>query len=165
MTKKIVINRPWISSFSFEGAPYSDTKLEQVHKLSRNYVASLDLGCPNVKPVKSYGDQREAYKAWIADWKKVYAGVSSTIRLLKTFRKTTRFPALTADQQKQFDIHNSGANQPASMVLRGLSERHLARMQETAQILLNARYNAKLAAAEARRRYLAAQDAELKQAA
>jgi hypothetical protein len=159
VTKKIVINRPWISSFNFEAAPYSDTKLEQIHKLSRNYVSSLDLGCPHVSPVKSYEDDREAYKAWVADWKRVYAGVSNTIRLLKTFRKTVTFPALTSVQKAICAREYSGEVDYASK-LNALSERQLGRMQETAQILLNARYNAKLAAAEARRRHRAALPAE-----
>ena len=157
---QIEINRPWISSFSFKTAPYSDGRLEQIHKLSRNFVASLDLGCPGVNHVKIYErhnpgkmDPRERYKLWVSSWKQIYAEVGQIIRLLKKFRKTVRFPKLTEEQNRWALTGTvNGSNANAAMILRSLSERHLARMQETAQVLLNARYNAKLAATEARRR-------------
>lgn len=155
------INRPWISSFSFAQAPFGDAKMEQVHKLTRNFVASLDLGCPHVRHVRNYAgmskdmDQRGYYKLWVTNWKTVYREVSGIIRLMKQFRKTTKFPKLSEAQLRIFKMLNPGVNEFHADTLRQLAFRHLPRLKETAQVLLNARYNAKLAAAEARRRALA----------
>jgi hypothetical protein len=160
MTVVVEINRPWFSSFSFKQAAFSMNKLEQVHKLSRNFVCSLDLGCPSAKHVKAPGttpgmSQRELYKVWVSDWKRIYNEVSGLIRTLKTYRRTARFPVLTPEQQALFVAENKGTNQEAPAYLHSLASYQLARLQETAQVLLNARYNAKLAAAEARRRTIA----------
>ena len=158
--QKVVINRPWISSFNFGQAPYGDSRLEQVHKLSRNFIASLDLGCPHVRHVKQYQEVADAYRAWVKDWKVVYGEVSKLIRQLKSFRRTVRFPSLTPEQLRLFKAANSGVNENPAEFLNTLSARHLPRLQETAQVLLNARWNAKLASAEARRRLYAAQTKE-----
>ena len=161
------INRPWLSSFNFRNAVYKDTTMEQVHKLSRNFVCSLDLGCPGVRHVNvaQLKAQRELYKQWVADWKVVYREVSGMIRQLKTFRRTVRFPALSESQRQLYETCNRGSNVSPQNGLRSLSYLHLERLQETAQVLLNARYNAKLAAAEARRRLLASAQVEEKLAA
>lgn len=167
----ITINRPWPSSFSWSSAAYSHSSLEQIHKLCRNYVASLDLGCSGVKHTRSYPglsadmDSRERYKLWCRGWKSAYAELSALIRVMKTYRRTVRFPKLTPEQQKRVAAYNSGANQQPEQLLRGLAERHLHRLQETAQVMLNARYNAKLAAAEARRRDLEQRSGPLAKAA
>lgn len=155
----VVINRPWISSFSFSSAACSGQKLEQVHKLTRNFVSSLDLGCPGVRHVNKDGHKlaRERYKAWVADWKVIYYHVSSLIRLYKQYRKTTRCPKPSSAYEQNWKAFNRDSNLSAQHGLQLLSAQHLARLQETAQVLLNARYNAKLAAAEARRRNLAKQ--------
>lgn len=155
----VVINRPWISSFSFNSAACSGQKLDQVHKLSRNFVASLDLGCPSVRHVNKDGHKlaRERYKAWVADWKIIYGHVSALIRLYKQYRKTIRCPKPHSVHEQHWKALNRDSNMSAQQGLQLLSSQHLARLQETAQVLLNARYNAKLAAAEARRRSLAKQ--------
>lgn len=148
------INRPWISSFAFEQALCSSAKMEQVHKLTRNFVASLDLGCRSVKHVNLKKDttSRDCYLRWVTDWKTIYGCVSRLIRTLKQYRKTTRCPVPTAKQQDLWKFLNRETNQTAQQGLQQMSCAHLERLQETAQVLLNARYNAKLAAAEARRR-------------
>ncbi len=158
----VVINRPWISSFSFSAAGYTNDKLEQVHKLARNFVASLDLGCPHVRHVNAERktEDREKYLQWVANWKVVYAETSKLIRQMKSWRKTVKFQPLTAEQAKVYESWNRGSNTPPAQQLNQLSHRHLERMQETAQVLLNARYNAKLAAGMRRQRALAERDAK-----
>ena len=178
MSNNVYINHPWHSSFNF-GAPYSDARLEQIHKLCRNLVASLPLGCPNVRHAPSWPGYSpsmspgQVYRLWVSDWKVVYGAVSALIRQMKTYRRTVRFPALTEQQRQSYATANPGGNYTPEEGLRMLSERHLTRLQETAQVLLNARYNAKLASAEAWRRRRAdeaggahsTQDHEVRQAA
>jgi len=154
------INRPWISSFDFRKAPFSDKTLDQLHKLTRNFVASLSLGCPSAKHVSTSQratadgkqDVRAEYKAWVKDWKIVYKEISQLIRDLKSYRRTVRFPVLTKAQQEIYMACNAQVNLSTRQHLKGLTERHLERLRETAQVMLNARYNAKLAAAERYRR-------------
>lgn len=165
MARTIVLNRPWISSFSFTHAPYSASRMEQVHKLSRNFIASLDLGCPNAKHVKRTGCTREDYKVWVQDWKTIYQQVTTLTRLLKKWRKTVKFPKLTPEQLKLVEWNRAKDDtRTPQQILNRLSYDHLPRLRETAQALLNARYNAKLAAAERRRRALE-QLPQVKQAA
>lgn len=154
-----VINRPWMQSFSFGALPYSDTKLEQFHKLCRNYIASLDLGCPSAKHVKkvdgndvSVLTEKERYLIWVRGWKQIYAELSQVIRFFKQHRKTVHYPKMTPGLQEQVRMYNRESNLAPNEILRNLSHSHLERLQETAQALLNARYNAKLASAERRRR-------------
>jgi hypothetical protein len=156
------INRPYLTSFNFESVQYSDTQLEQFHKLTRNYIASLDLGCPSAKHVEVVGhtehdqlkgmDGRQKYLAWVKGWKEIYRHLSMIIRHHKKYRKTTTFPRLNARQEELWFKLNPGNNQTACEHLGALSKKHLERLQETAQAMLNARWNAKLAAAERRRR-------------
>jgi hypothetical protein len=171
VSNNVYINHPWHSSFGFN-SPYSDARLEQIHKLTRNLVAALDMGCPNVRhapnwPGRTRGmSPREVYKLWVSDWRTIYKNLSNLIAEMKRFRKTVRFPELTEVQKQRVAAANPGANASPEALLRGLSDRHLWRLQETAQVMLNARYNAKLAAAEARRREREALAAEeVKQAA
>ena len=151
---KIVINRPWISSFKFKEVPYGDTRLEQAHKLARNFACSLNLGCGNVNHVNVEGlvGTKDLYKQWVSDWKIVYREFSSIIRKMKSWRKTVHHPKLSEDELRFLDFLNRGSNLTPATTMHRLSEQHLGRLQETAQVLLNARYNAKLARAEMWRR-------------
>jgi hypothetical protein len=156
------INRPFLSSFAFNGAQFSDTRLEQIHKLIRNFIVSLDLGCPSAKHVTKVGpeedlsglDERQKYLAWVKGWKVIYHELSDIIRAHKIYRKTVHFPPLNFSEEELWFKLNPGNNLTASEHLRSLSHKHLERLQESAQVMLNARYNAKLAAAERRRRSL-----------
>lgn len=157
---KTVINRPFTGSFPFGAARFSGTQLDQIHKLSRNLIASLNLGCPNAKhtetpdagvSVKGY-DDRGLYLEWVKTWKFVYRNLSILIHEMKTRRKTVHFKNLNAQDEELWFQLNPGNNLTASEHLGGLARIHLPRLKETAQVLLNARYNAKLAAAERRRR-------------
>ena len=158
--QKVVINRPWTTSFPFDKAPYSTTHMDQIHKLARNLVASLDLGCPNAKhtqtpdngvSINGY-DDRGRYLEWVKTWKYVYKNLSSLIHQVKTFRRTVKFKPLNAKEEELWFRLNPGNNLTAREHLGAIARVHLPRLAETAQILLNARYNAKMAAAERRRR-------------
>lgn len=106
-----------------ERPPVADLSahLDQVHKLARNYIASLDLGCVNMRLVPIVDnncsteglDGRERYLLWVKNWKLFYKELSVLIRYYKHDR-----------------AGNAG---------------HIDRLKETAQVMLNARYNAKLA--------------------
>jgi hypothetical protein len=145
-----VINRPWISSFAFDRC-YDDTRLEQLHKLARNFCVSLDLGNPSSKHVESYEgkdlnqlDERDKYLLWVKNWKIVYRKVSELIRRHKLYRRTVRKIGFLPREQ---DVYNSRqSNLTIREYYQSLSQTHLERLQETAMVLLNARYNAKLAA-------------------
>lgn len=172
-SQPIKINRPFHNSFKFEGAQFSAVRLEQIHKLSRNFAASLNLGCPNVKHVTSiqpdgspvvntaldpfalgpYSD-RELYLLWVRQWKVIYNNVSRIIRELKSFRRTSqeRFPKLNTTLFQS--LNPTPSNSSTISFLNSLSAEQLPRLQETAMVLLNARFNAKLAAGERRRRNL-----------
>lgn len=150
------LNRPWIYSFRLETFVFSDASLDQFHKLCRNFVASLDLGCPSAKHVKvangkdvSKLTERERYLLWVGDWKKIYSALSRDIRFLKTCRRTVRFPKLTTRQADGFTV---ATNLTVTGYANAHAAKHLERLQETAQAMLNARYNAKLASAERWRR-------------
>ena len=177
MTRITHINRPWFSSFSFPNAVFSDTKLEQVNKLARNFVCSLDLGAPHVKHVQKVGlpnpyslpnnqdvhdisglDEHQRYLLWVDQWKQIYRQISSIIRELKTWRRTVRFPKLTEEQTKYltqfFNSQYNSKEGPSSIEswCNTLAYDHLPRLQETAMVMLNARYNAKLASHALRER-------------
>lgn len=161
-TNKTQINRPWMQSFAFNTLPFSEKSLDQFYKLSRNYVASLNLGCPSVRHLeivdgnstRGFND-REMYLLWVRGWKKIYAELTRIIRQMKTYRRTIRFPKLTMTQKTAWQTYSTPSNDIHGG-LRSLSDRHLGRLTETAQMMLNARYNAKLASAERRRRLHAA---------
>ena len=153
----VKINRPWISSFGFNYVT-TDSKLDQIHKMVRNYCVSLDLGCPSAQHVSVIGlnqnvdelNEREKYKEWVKGWKQIYAEVSKLIRRHKLYRRTVRPIQFTELEQTSF--HSAKVNITIRQYYGNLSQRHLARLQETAQVLLNTRYLMKLAAAERHRR-------------
>lgn len=119
-------NRPWLQTF--HGAvtqakhpdrpDYSAKGLDQVHKLARNYIVSLDLGGPNMNLVTNIdymthttgADGKTRYLLWVKNWKAFYAELSDLIR---HYKKTDR--------------------------------NELFRLKETAQVMLNARHIGKLA--------------------
>lgn len=162
------INRPFMSSFNLSRVAYSEKHMDQFHKLVRNFVASLDLGCPSAKHVSTYDGhaidkitEHERYLIWVKAWKQIYRELSKIIRQYKTYRRTVRFPKLTYDQSTSWALNNLTTNLTAEQGLASMSERHLKRLQETAMVLLNARYNAKLASAERVRRIQAQMAKEL----
>jgi hypothetical protein len=153
----VILNTPFLASFDFPRCSFSDVKLNQLHKLSRNFCASLDLGCPSAKHTSVIDDEstdsldeRQKYLLWVRRWKVIYREVSQLIRLFKQRRKITRFPKLSEAQREQVKALRS--NQEPVEYLRNLAYSQLPVLQETAMALLNARYNAKLASAERRRR-------------
>ncbi len=117
-------NRPWNVTFTsaLSRAMKPDANPganEQVHKLARNLIASLDLGdSPNMKlareidqgkfPEKMTGKER--YLLWVQTWRDFYAGLSSLIRYAKKNNRD-----------------------------------EVWRLKETAQVMLNARRVGKLA--------------------
>ena len=121
-------NRPWFQSF--HGAVWQakqdgnnqtvrNSGLSQVHKLARNYIASLDLGdSPNMQVVNHVDSDvrtatmtsKEKYLEWVRNWKKFYLELSELIRVYKKQDRTELF-----------------------------------RLKETAQVMLNARRIGKLA--------------------
>lgn len=119
-------NRPWLQSFksAVERAKNKDHNgvkiggLDQVHKLARNYIVSLDLGGPNMNLVTNIDylthttgvDGKTRYLLWVENWKAFYAELSGLIRYYKK-----------ADRDELF------------------------RLKETAQVMLNARHIGKLA--------------------
>lgn len=119
-------NRPWLRSFksAVERAKIQDHNsikiggLDQVHKLARNYIVSLDLGGPNMNLVTNIDylthttgvDGKTRYLLWVENWKAFYAELSGLIRYYKK-----------ADRDELF------------------------RLKETAQVMLNARHIGKLA--------------------
>lgn len=159
-----VINRPWKSTFNsaFSNAPYNDNSMDQVFKLTRNFVSSLNLGNPNVKFAKhesgtEFESSKEAYLAWVSQWKIVYGQLSDLIRLLKTYRKTVRFKGHESkfldSWKRQYGNHNKDPHELYKLCNNSYYK-YEERLKETAQVFLNARYNAKLASAELKRRNL-----------
>jgi len=166
MSRKTFISRPFYISFNFH-RPHSAERLDQIFKLTRNFVASLDLGCPNVAHSPNVGlrsingdgylevvsihgmSERDRYLLWVKEWKQIYASLSTLIRNLKLDRKTSKNQRRLSDIQTT-QIHalmkSFGTNEGIREYLTKLSANHLPDLQEAAQIMLNARYNAKLAA-------------------
>lgn len=93
---------------------------DQVNKLARNYIVSLDIGCNNMRLVNEVdhnikmgeATDRDKYLQWVKNWKLFYLELSELIRTYKQHKR------------------------------RG---EELNRLKETAQVMLNARYTAKLA--------------------
>lgn len=117
-------NRPWFQSFKSaivkaKDAKTRDAGLDQVHKLARNYIASLDLGGgPNLNLVNEvdrgikieHMSGKERYLEWVRNWKNFYHDLSNLIRYYKKEDRVELF-----------------------------------RLKETAQVMLNARRVGKLA--------------------
>lgn len=158
------INRPWTTTFdrAFARAAMDDASMDQVLKLCRNFVCSLNLGAPYVKHAIPEGlsghrtSQREEYLAWVKQWKRTYRQLSALIRELRRHRKTVNF---TGYSETILRMTNKSSNELYSICSSMLSK-YEDRLSETAMMMLNARYNAKLAAAEARRREIANRDTE-----
>lgn len=152
------INRPWNSTFDsqFAKAAFDDKSVEQVLKLCRNFVCSLNLGAPYVKhatPENGVADTpREEYLAWVKQWKRTYNQLSSLIRELRRYRKDHRFAGHYDNTLKQWHRHSNKSSQDLYWACRRIKNTYEERLSETANMMLNARYNAKLAAAEAHRR-------------
>ena len=118
--------RPWFESFKSATAKAKrtddykirDAGLDQVHKLARNYIASLDIGGPNMVLVNEVdrgckfqnATGKDKYLEWVRNWKNFYYDLSNLIR---HFKKEDR--------------------------------NELFRLKETAQVMLNARHVGKLA--------------------
>lgn len=160
-TKKmtVYVYRPQVNYF--EQIKFTNKQLDQQCKLVRNQAASLDLGNPHFK-LFTYSDtpdlsSKERYLDWVKDWKSTYALLSDCIRGLKSQRKFSATIALEEKLVKvnpqwsnltEGDLHTSNLSRIAHSKLE---------LKRAAQVMLNARYNAKLAAGELRRRRLAAE--------
>jgi hypothetical protein len=120
-------NRPWFQSFdsaikkskrNHDDIKISESGLDQVHKLARNYIASLDVGGSNMQVVAKVDSGydttkmtgKEKYLEWVRNWKRFYRELSDLIRYYKK-----------EDRNELF------------------------RLKETAQVMLNARHVGKLA--------------------
>jgi hypothetical protein len=126
--KMTTVNRPWTQTF--KGATrlpqnagnLTSKSLDQVHKLSRNFIASLDVGTGPMKLVNEidYGIRlegmtgKERYLLWVKTWKAFYRDLSELIRHVKK--------NLAQEDRAE-----------------------LLRLKETAQVMLNARHIGKLA--------------------
>ena len=149
-----MLNRPYTTTFQreFDRAAYNEEALLQVYKLTRNFIASLYLGAPVPRAELEFqeGDTpRDAYLEWVRQWKIAYANLSSLIRFMRSCRRTVHFDV--AALQKMLPAARLKLRKPELRVdqLRYIIEcmylRHEERLRETAQVMLNARYNAKLA--------------------
>lgn len=119
-------NRPWTSSFTgasqiargHQGGIPNAKALDQVHKLARNFIVSLDLGGNNMKLVNAIDagvrhdhlNGKERYLLWVKTWKTFYDELSQLIRYYKKENRDEMW-----------------------------------RLKETAQVMLNARRIGKLA--------------------
>jgi hypothetical protein len=154
----VYVERPWVDYF--DKIKTSNDKLDAQCKLIRNQIASLDLGNPHFKLFDSYHkvnkhamrgeprerpDSRTLYLEWVADWKQTYRKLSETIRALKVGFKNAQRSNDASEQNRAFVA--------------------LTALRRSAQVMLNARYNAKLASAELRRRRLALEGEAAKLAA
>lgn len=122
------VNRPWTQTF--KGATrlpqnagnLTVKSLDQVHKLSRNFIASLDVGTGPMKLVNEIDNGiklegmtgKERYLLWVKTWKTFYRDLSGLIRHAKK--------NLAQEDRAE-----------------------LLRLKETAQVMLNARHVGKLA--------------------
>ncbi len=154
------VRRPWVDYF--DSLVHNDAQLDQQSKLLRNQIASLDLGNPHFKLYDSHFQRngvprerpssRESYLEWVADWKRTYGKLTTLVRALKTQRGRAGFGKVEELLRKE---NPKLGNQERESVFYW-NERRLMNMLETlragAQVMLNARFNAKLAAAELRRR-------------
>lgn len=122
------VNRPWTPTFQVATQfPQSEgnltiKRLDQVHKLSRNFIASLDVGTGPMKLVNEIDNGiklegmtgKERYLLWVKTWKTFYRDLSELIRYVKK--------NLAQEDRAE-----------------------LLRLKETAQVMLNARHVGKLA--------------------
>ena len=122
------VNRPWKSTFEGatqlpQNAGYLTARsLDQVHKLARNFIASIDLGSGPMKLVNEVDHNvkiegmtgKERYLLWVKTWKTFYRALSELIRYAKK--------NLAQEDRAE-----------------------LLRLKETAQVMLNARHVGKLA--------------------
>lgn len=148
------LNRPWLKSFRFEQA-LTHNRVDQIHKLARNFAVSIDLGCPSVKHVAYHYEinddtyallnDKERYLLWVSQWKLIYAELTGLIRLFKKMRKTLNFPHKDHRLQTFLGSNFKNASEQSEDALRSLAHRQLPRLAETAQVLLNARYLGKMA--------------------
>lgn len=123
-----IVNRPWTSTFErATELPQNDgyltaRSLDQVHKLARNFIASLDVGNGPMNLVNEIDQNvklealtgKERYLLWVKTWKAFYRQLSGLIRHAKK----------NLAQEDRFE---------------------LLRLKETAQVMLNARHIGKLA--------------------
>lgn len=155
------VRRPWINYF--DKLIHSNDQLDQQCKLIRNQIASLDIGNPSFRLYDSYYDRnnqrratkpssRELYLEWVADWKRTYSLLSDTIRSLKHQRHREGFRRVREDVAKNNKSWGNLADE--ELFLRNQSRVRVAldALKIAAQVMLNARYVAKLASAELRRR-------------
>lgn len=122
------VNRPWTQTYKGTtrlpqlAGNLTVKSLDQVHKLSRNFIASLDVGTGPMKLVNEINNGiklegmtgKKRYLLWVKTWKSFYRDLSELIRYAKK--------NLAQEDRTE-----------------------LLRLKETAQVMLNARHIGKLA--------------------
>lgn len=149
-----MINRPFTFVFEKEcsRAPYNEEAMRQVLKLVRNFVASLYLGSGQPRAELQFpesGDTKEAYLEWVRQWKLNYAQLSKLIRLMRHCRKTVYYDsALLIPMLKHARYKTKNPDLRLDELREIIYSNFLVyedRLKEAAQVMLNARFNAKLA--------------------
>lgn len=149
-----MINRPYTTTFQreFDRAPYNYEALQQVYKLTKNFISSLYLGAPVPRAELEFKEgetAREQYLEWVRQWKLAYANLSKLISIMRGCRRTVRYDVATLQKmlpnaRQKLKDPNLRIDQLRSIIhCNYVNEEQ--RLKETAQIMLNARFNAKLA--------------------
>lgn len=149
-----MINRPYTTTFQreFDRAPYNEEAMCQVYKLTRNFISSLYLGAPVPRAELEFPDgntPRDAYLEWVRQWKIAYANLSKLIRTMRGCRRTVRFDvkalqAMLPNARQKLKRPDLRVDQLRA-IIESQYQLHEERLRETAQVMLNARFNAKLA--------------------
>ena len=149
-----MLNRPFVWTFNkeFKRAAYNEDALKQVFKLTRNFVSSLYLGSGVPRAQLEFEEgptDRESYLEWVRQWKINYASLSELIRTMRMCRKLVHF-----DKRKLQDMLPNARQKHKNPQLRIDELRDIIynnycqyenQLKEAAQVMLNARHNAKLA--------------------
>lgn len=154
-----MLNRPYIWTFNkeFERAAYNEEALKQIFKLVRNFVSSLYLGSGVPRAELEFEEgpsNKEAYLEWVRQWKINYANLSQLIRFMRQCRRTMYYDARTL-QDMLPSARNKYRNPDLRIdQLRVIIERMYLKyedqLKEAAQVMINARHNAKLASVGSR---------------
>lgn len=149
-----MINRPYTFVFEKEcrRASYNEEAMRQVLKLVRNFVASLYLGSGQPRAELQFeesGDPKEAYLEWVRQWKLNYAQLSALIRVMRSCRRTVYYDSallmpLLREARNKTKNPNLRIDQLREMIWEQY-RLYEERLKEAAQVMLNARFNAKLA--------------------
>ena len=149
-----MINRPYTFVFEKEcrRAPYNEEAMRQVLKLVRNFVSSLYLGSGQPRAELEFeesGGAKEAYLEWARQWKLNYEQLSQLIRNMKKCRKTLYYDSeylrsILQEARNKTKNPNLRIDELRKMIYNQYL-RYEDRLNEACQVMLNARFNAKLA--------------------